>query len=285
MAGPVVTPWGGPFGASVHGVDIEAGLSPDDAEIMRRALAEHRVLTVEDQHPSDAAYACFGHLWGQPIQFFIPRDRDAEHPEVIRITNSSATPDRLRDGAMHWHQDSTYEAVPAAVTMLSALEAPDGRNETMFADLTAAFEALPVAQQEQLGTLRVVHDRRGCVPELLFPDERRGAASRDESVLTVTHPLVMRHPVTGRRALYGISGTPVGIEEMDQQVAIELLVGLKRHALQQQFRQSATAAVGTVLIWDNLSVMHCATATEYSDEPGRRRVVRRISTKMRSTDE
>lgn len=285
MAGPVVTPWGGPFGASVRGVDIEAGLSADDAEIVRRALAEHRVLTIEDQHPSDAAYACFGHRWGEPIKFFIPRDRDAGHPEVIRITNSSATPERLRDGAMHWHQDSTYEAIPAAVTMLSALEAPDGRNETMFADLTAAFEALPVAQQEQLGTLRVVHDRRGSPPEMFFADERRGAASRDESVPTVTHPLVLCHPVTGRRALYGISGTPVGIEGMDQQAAVELLVGLKRHALQQQFRQSATAAVGTVLIWDNLSVMHCATATEYSDEPGRRRVVRRISTKMRSIDE
>ena len=284
MARPTIVAWDGPLGATVTGVDLEVGLAPDIAAPVVQALAVHRVVTIADQRPSDAAYARFGRLWGDPIEFFNPRDRDTAYPEVIRISNAVSTPERLRDGAMHWHQDSSYEAVPAAVTMLSAVEAPDGRNETMFADLTAAYDALPVAQQEHLCTLRVVHDRRGCSPELMFAEERRGAATRDEPVPTVTHPLVVRHPLTGRLALYGVSGTPVGIEGMEQHAAIELLVGLKRHALQHQFRQTATAEVGTVLIWDNLAVMHCATATEYSDEDGHRRIIRRISTK-RGTDE
>lgn len=285
MTGVVITPWGGSFGATVGGVDLSGGVDDDVATALHAALAEYRVLVIEGQRLSDGAFAQLGRLWGRPIEFFKTRDRDADHPEVIRISNSTTTPERLRDGAMHWHQDSTYEAVPAAVTLLSAVEAPHGRNETLFADLTAAFDALPTAQQEQLSSLHVVHDRRGCAPELLFPDERRGTGGTDEPVPTVTHPLVMCHPVTGRRALYGISGTAVGIEGMQRHEAIELLIALKQHALAPQFQQSATAAVGTVLLWDNLAVMHRATATEYSDEPGRRRIIRRISTKMGSTDE
>jgi taurine dioxygenase len=106
----------------------------------------------------------------------------------------------------------------------------------------------------------------------------RGSGST-EPLPVVSHPLVMRHPVTGRKALFGISGTACGIAGWEEPRAIELLLELKRHALQDRFRQRARVAEGTVLLWDNFSVMHCATRTEYSDEPGHRRLLHRISTK------
>ena len=275
-----VTALDGPFGASVSGVHVSCPNSPETSEELRAALAEHHVLVIEDVPFTDSQFARFGRIWGEPISFFNPRDRDREHPEIILISNSPKTPMSLRDGAMHWHQDSTYEHPAAEFTMLSAVEAPTGANSTLFADLTAAFESLPEDRRAFLRTLRVVHDRAGSPEELMFDDERRGSTGGVPGENTVVHPLVVRHTITGREALYGISGTPTGIEGMAHNDAYELLSELKSLALQSQFRQEATASVGCVLIWDNLAVMHRATATEYSDEPGHRRRVRRISTHL-----
>lgn len=275
-----VTPLKGPFGASVSGVDVSCPDSPETSEELRAALAEHHVLVIEDVPFTDAQFAKFGRIWGEPIKFFNPRDRDREHPEIILISNSPKTPTALRDGAMHWHQDSTYEHPAAEFTMLSAVEAPIGANSTLFADLTAAFESLPADRRAFLRTLRVIHDRAGSPQELMFDDERRGSTGGTPGENVVVHPLVIRHPITGRDALYGISGTPTGIEGVTPNDAYALLRDLKSLALQAEFRQEATAAVGCVLIWDNLAVMHRATTTEYSDEPGHRRRVRRISTHL-----
>lgn len=276
-----LVPMPGPFGAAVEGLDLGRPLEPESIAALAAALHDHRVLTIGDQRLDDAAYVRFGRYWGDPIQFFNPRDRHQRHPELIRIINAESTPERMRNPAMHWHQDSTYEAVPAAVTMLHAVEVPVGdANVTRFIDMVAAYEALPVSKRVQIESLRVLHDPRGSHPDLIFAGERRGKAGDGQhEVTTCSHPLVMCHPASGRPALYGISGTAVGIEGMNEESAVELLVDLKRHATAARFEQRVSAPPGSVLIWDNLSVMHRATAHTYSDAPYERRLLYRISTR------
>jgi taurine dioxygenase len=161
--------------------------------------------------------------------------------------------------------------------MLYALEAPDSRNETFFADTIAAYEALDQSMKDRIADLQVIHDPRGGrVP--LLPGETRGDSS-SSTLPIVDHPLVVRHPVTGRRALYGFSGTAVGIVGWDDHEAIELLLQLKRHVVDDRFRQVARAARGSILVWDNYAVVHCATPTVYSDADGERRLLHRISTR------
>ncbi|MCU1389766.1 MAG: hypothetical protein JWL72_3104 [Ilumatobacteraceae bacterium] len=267
----------GPCGAFVDGVGRDLG-DVDTALFLAAALAAHRILVVREVSPTLREYARFGHHFGEPIMFFDPRSRNAELPEVIEIHNSPTTSAVLRDGAMHWHQDSSYETVPAAVTMLLAVESPVIGNETLFADLTSAYEALDEATKARIDGLVVRHDPLGG--RVAFEGERRGGSRPVGTVVTeVRHPLVRRHPTTGRSALYGISGTAAGIVGLDDDEGIDLLIRLKRHALRPEFRQRATAEQGSILMWDNLSVMHCATRTEYSDEPGKRRRLHRISTR------
>lgn len=271
-----VTPLDGPFGATVDGVDV-GSLSDERSRDIRAALFEHKVLLVRDQALDDAAYVRFGRLWGEPIEFFAGDQRDRRHPELIRITNSPRTPAAVRDGARHWHSDSSYEAVPASVTMLYVIEAPTDGNDTLFADTAAAYEALDDGIKARIEDLRVVHDPRGGrVP--LFPEETRGDSS-SAALPIVDHPLVVRHPVTGRSALFGFSGTACGIVGWPDEEAIELLLGLKRHVIQARFRQSARADAGSILVWDNYAVVHCATPTTYTDADGQRRLLHRISTR------
>jgi len=88
----------------------------------------------------------------------------------------------------------------------------------------------------------------------------------------------MTHPVTMSKALYGFSGTAAGIVGMDERAAVKLLLQLKKHALQPRFRQRAAARQGQILLWDNYSVIHCATPTTFSEADGERRFLYRVNT-------
>lgn len=267
----------GPFGAFIDDIDT-GSLDDQTAGALTRALFAHKVLVIRNQHLTDVAYARFGHHFGEPITFFAPEQRDRVRPELIRITNSPRTPAPARDGAMHWHSDSSYEAVPAFVTMLYAVEAPPEANETLFADTAAAYEALPIDVKRRVDGLRVVHDPRGGrVP--LHDGEIRGD-STSSTLPIVEHPLVVRHPTTGTRALFGFTGTATGIVGWNEADAFELLLSLKRHVLQDRFRQRARAETASILVWDNFSVIHSATTTTYSDKPEQRRRLLRISTRL-----
>jgi taurine dioxygenase len=166
--------------------------------------------------------------------------------------------------------------VPATVTMLLAEEAPSEGNETLFADCVAAYEALPAELRERIAGLQVIHDPNGG--KVTIDGESRGRGE-GRGLPLVNHPLVKVHPFTGRKALYGFTGTAVGIVGMEESEALDLLMRVKKHVLREEFRQSAKAETGTILIWDNYSVIHSATPTEYSDEVGKRRLLYRISTR------
>lgn len=273
----------GPFGVEVTGLDLSQVLDEGVVKQLVDLLYEHRILVIRDQKLSPADYVRFGHHWGDPIEFFLPTHRDPEHPEMIRISNSPDTPLSQRDGAAHWHTDSSYETVPASVTMLYAAEAPEVGGETMFIDMAAAHDALPPSQQAELSDIQVRHMVVGG-KSLKLDNEKVGGEETEEvrrqrEKESPLHPLVRRHPVTDRAALYAVSGSAYGIEGQSEEEGAELLTKLKTHAVQERFRQRVKACTGDVLIWDNLSTLHSATPLEYSDAPGKRRLLYRISTR------
>jgi taurine dioxygenase len=271
-----ITRMAGAFGATVGDVDLGATLDATTFQELVDGLYDHRILLIPGQRLTNQAYAEFGGRWGDPIVFFVPGARDRQFPSIIRITNSPATPEASRDGAMHWHSDSSYEAVPASVTMLYGIEVPLVGNETLFADCASAYDALPRSMREQVDPLVVVHDPKGG--KVNIEGEVRGRG-QTEPLPVVTHPLVIEHPVTGRRSLFGFSGTAAGIVGCDEADAIDLLLEVKRHVLQPRFRQQARVDVGSVLLWDNYSVVHSATPTVYSEADSERRLLHRISTR------
>jgi taurine dioxygenase len=268
-----VIPLAGPFGAIVEGVDLRAL----DDDLMREMIAtfyKNRVLIIRDQQLSPAEYLRFGKYWGTPLRFFIAEHLDNEFPEIIHIDNSPDKPENMRDGAAHWHSDSSYEEVPASVTMVYAKEAPLVGGETLFCDTVAAYNALPQETRDLIDTLQVRHSLCAAPPL----EEETLHAKPPSAEKAVLHPLVMQHPVTGEKALF-LSGTAYEIVGWDAQRSTDFIRALRAHAVQPQFRQSGKAGTGDILLWDNFSVMHSATPLEYSSEDGKRRMLHRISTK------
>lgn len=271
-----IIPMRGPFGAIVEQVDLAADQSETTLRPLIAALHEHQILAIRGQSLTDAQYAAFGQHWGKPLLFHLPDHRKNEHPELIRISNAASTPERYRDGAMFWHQDSSYEDVPASVTMLYGAETPQEGGETMIASSALAYDALDEATKARVDGLTGLHCMGGS-PAL--PGENIPFVPETTALHGIkTHPLVMRHPVTGRKALY-VSGSAYGAEGLDRDEGRALIDRLRRHITQPQFVTRYKVETGDIFLWDNFQVLHSATPIEYSDEPGKRRLLYRISTK------
>ena len=275
-----------PFGADVEEVDTR-NLSPEDQHALVEALAEHHVLRIRGQTLDKAEYTAFGRYFGAPIDFFFTKDLDPDYPALITISNSPDHDMGRRDGASFWHTDGSYEYVPAYSTMLYAVEAPEVGGETRFTDLTAAYETLPETLRSQIEDLKALHmlvgGKRGPdeTPIRLNPDEAGrdgGVRAKKRASERPVHPLVITHPISGRRNLYGVGGTPYGIEGMEPEEGQRLLDEIKAHAVAPRFNTEIKAEAGDILIWDNLATLHRATPIEYSAEEGKRRRLLRIST-------
>lgn len=274
----LITPMSGSFGAIVEDIDLATDQSETTMRSLIAALHTHQILAIRGQTLTEAQYAAFGQYWGTPLSFFIKDHQNDAHPELIRIANRASTPERYRDGAMHWHSDSSYEEVPASVTMLYGVEAPAQGGDTLIASSVLAYDALEETTKARIDGLTGLHCLGGAPAvegeKIPFVPESTALHGIKK------HPLVMRHPVTGRKALF-TSATAYGAEGLDQDEGRELIHQLRTHITQPQFVTRYKVEVGDIFLWDNFQVLHSATPIEYSDAPGKRRLLYRISTKGR----
>ncbi|WP_313807650.1 TauD/TfdA family dioxygenase [Sphingobium sp.] len=264
------------IGSIVHGLDLSKDMSDGTMRDLIELLFERGVIVLPRQMLSDADYVRFAGFFGRPLEFFIPEHRNADHPEIIHINNDPATPLSVRDGAVHWHSDSSYEAEPGAVTMLFGKEAPDAGGETHFASTTAAYDSLPEEMKRRIDGLVAIHElgRAPWIEGETQPDPNRPVRKTDAP----DHPLIMTHPVTGRKGIF-TSGTAYAIHGMDDAEATALIRQLREHIVRPEHRISYKVQAGDIVLWDNFGTVHCATPIEYSDEDGKRRLLHRISTK------
>lgn len=266
----------GPFGVAVRGLDLAADMRDETLRLLIGLLHQHQILVIPTQRLSYADYVRFGYFWGKPLTYPYQPDRHPDHSELIKIGNPASTPQRYRDGAIHWHSDGTYEDTPAAVTMLYGVEAPNVGGETMFASTALAYDALPSDMKARVDDMTALHCLGGApvLPGEYIPIFPEATARHGIN----KHPLVPRHPVTGRKALLP-SGTAFGVEGTEAEAGRALIADLRAHITQPRFTTSYKVNAGDILLWDNYQTMHTAVPIEYSDDDGKRRLLYRISTR------
>ena len=151
--------------------------------------------------------------------------------------------------------------------------------DTLFADQEQAYEDLPEAMKKRIEGLVTFNvygnrddldqaSRTSAYAPTREQKEKRGA-------FLIRHPLVRRHPYSGRKALYAVSGTSFAIEGMPDDEGIGLLRELAVHSTQPGYQYRIQYGVGDVVVWDNASVLHSATLTD----PGYPRTLLRVTTK------
>jgi taurine dioxygenase len=254
---PHVRPLGETLGAEAIGIDLSQNLTEEDFAWIAKAFAENPVLVFRNQNLDAGDLAAFGRRFGTPRQHALIKYRHAEHPDVSWLTNVDETGKVDWYGvkrATEWHTDSTYEDHLPLLAILHAKEVPQEKGGTMFADMGAAYAALPADRQQQLQELTAMHGRSsGPAGERLYGDEK---GVTDKRYTEVPWPAVVNHPVTQRPILFVNPMHTHGFVGMDRQQSWPLIEELAAHATQDRFVYYHRWQVGDVLMWDERATMH-----------------------------
>ncbi len=256
------------FVTEVDGVDLSRPIDNTTKSAIWDAIDRYSVLVFHDQRLTDAQLRDFAAGFG-PLEIgrsaARPGRRRLEIPQIGDISNLNED-HQVRDlhdrrrldslGNRLWHTDASYMPVPVVLGLLHAVTIPPpspfGNGETEFADMRAAYDALPDPTKAALDDLVIEHDvfwSRGQIGFTEFPPGER------EQYPPSPQRLVRLHPGSKRKTLYlsahasHVVGWPVADGRL-------LLVDLNTHATQPQFVYSHTWWVGDLVIWDNRSTMH-----------------------------
>ena len=268
-------------GADVHGLDLSGHVSDATFNEIREALHRHHVLAIRAQKLQPASFLAFAKRFGPPEPHVLDQFHHPEYPDILVLSNvvRDGKPMGLADGGTYWHTDYSYLDIPARATVLYSVEVPRVGGDTLFADQERAYEDLPDAMKvriEGLVTLNIYGNRDdldlASRTSAFAPTEEQ---KKKRGAFLIRHPLVRRHPYTGRRALYAVSGTSFAIEGMPDDEGIGLLQELSAHATQPKYQYRMRYGVGDIVVWDNASVLHSATLTD----PAHPRTLFRVTTK------
>jgi len=268
-----------PLGAEIRGLDASLPLSGADQQALMAAWRQHLVLVLRYQNLSDDALLSFSRQFGEldppaPNPYgktFLPK-----FPELNVISNvvqDGQPMGNLGDGKAVWHADMTYIDVPPKAAILYALEVPEGQGNTYFADMFAAYEALPASLQEQIEGRVCIHDAAHNSAGML----RKGYEEITDVRETpgAHHPLVRTEAATGRRALFLGRRPNAYIVGMDVPRSDALLDALWDHIAEPRFALCHEWQAGDMLMWLNLCVLHRRDAFD----PNSRRVMHRAQIK------
>ncbi|MGE0798744.1 MAG: TauD/TfdA dioxygenase family protein [Lautropia sp.] len=257
------------FGVEAAGVDLSRPLPDAEFAALRDAFFEHQLLVLRCQRLTASQFAAFAARLGPPEPHVIDQFHHPEIADILILSNrrENGKPIGLADGGTYFHTDYSYLDVPARATTLYSVEVPRAGGDTLFANQYAAYDALPAAMKARLDGLDAIHhygnrqdtDERSRTVASILSEVQKA------KMPLITHPIVRSHPVTGRKALYAVSGSSFGIVGMPDDEARALLDELAAHATRPEFQYRLRYGVGDVVVWDNASLLHSATLTDPDD--------------------
>lgn len=270
MASLTVNPLSDLMGGEILGFDCQQPPDTDTRDAIVDALYRHQVLVFRDQELTPEQQIAFSEAFG-PLEMHVnQQNRGYERPNFHIVTNldedGAIMPEPPRDKAFNgtrtWHSDKSYMPKPSMATFLYGVEVTKQGGETLFASLTAAYDALDDAAKARLGELKCVHSweysLRNSKSREITEEERRISPP-------VTHPLIRTHPGTGRKAIY--LGMPTShIEGQDEEASRAELFELLDYATQDRFVFAHKWRVGDLVVWDNASLVHKSAPFDWASE-------------------
>lgn len=266
-----IHPVAGALGAELHGVDLARDLDDTTFEAIRQAFRDHGVIFFRNQALTPEQHIAFAERWGRinVNRFFKPVEG---YPQIAEVRKE---PDQERNIGRNWHTDHSYDQVPAMASILYAKEVPSVGGDTLFAGMGAACEGLSDGMRETLEGLRAVHSSRHVFgkqrQEKGMADDRIG--NPDQAQQDAVHPVIIRHPETGRKTLYVNANFTVRIDGWTEAESKPLLSYLYEHAANPEYTCRFRWEKGSIAMWDNRATWHRAL----NDYPGQLRYMHRIT--------
>ncbi len=270
--GVEVKPISPALGAEIRGVDLASGVDDGQFAAIRQAYDDYGVILFRDQELTPAQHVAFAERWGEINinRFFRPVDG---FPMIAEVRKEPHQKDNIGGG---WHTDHSYDRVPAMGSILLAREVPESGGDTLFANMSAAYEALSDGLKQTLEGLNAVHSSRHVFGDKGAHEDRDtdGRIGNPElAKQDAVHPVALRHPRTGRRMLYVNPGFTLRFDGWTAEESKPLLDYLYRHAVRPEFTYRFQWGKGSIAFWDNLATWHYAL----NDYPSQFRLMHRIT--------
>ena len=244
-------------GAEVLGIDLTQPVCEADRAAMNRAFVERSVLVIRNQTLAPAqvvdAVSLFGTIFPQQnSKFAIP-----DCPQIHYVSNQ----DRFPDGRRYipgegWHTDHSNAVRPPKATVLHAVQLPDKGGDTQYANMAAAYEALPASTKQRIASLMGIHVYQSShsARKLMSLNE----TDKERVPNAVLHPLVRTHPESGVKSIYLNPIRVEGILGLDHKEALPLLDELLAHGTEERFQYRHAWQPGDLVMWDNRCLLHKA---------------------------
>ena len=250
-------------GAEISGIDLTRELLESQISDIRDLWLEHHVLSFPNQLLDDDALErftlCFGSFGDDPFIAPIPGRKN-----IIAVKRE--VDEKVPIFADNWHTDWSFQENPPAGTCLYGKIIPTKGGDTLFANQHMALEKMPSSLRKKLEGKNAIHS--ALIP--YSPGGGYGDKDREmgrsmdirasnEAFSKQLHPIIKKHPETKREGIYGTIGYIIGIDGMDNQDAMKLLMELSAWQSQEEFVYKHKWKKDMLIMWDNRSVLHRAT--------------------------
>mgnify|MGYP003923660085 FL=1 len=257
------------IGAQLVNMDVKTYSS------IEKAFSRYLVLCFRDQQlgPRDLVNLArkFGGVGETPYLSGLE-----DYPDVVPIIKEANEKSQHTFGS-GWHTDFTFQKKPPARTLLYALDVPPKGGDTLFANLQEAYESLSTCMQESLSRLRALHSSiRSYGPNASLKThlENMAITNEKEEPGFESHPVIRKHPVTGKPSLWINPTYTIRFDGMTDQESQPLLDYLNDLITDDRFICRVKWKRNSLVMWDNRCTQHSAS----SDYAGHRREMWRITT-------
>ena len=248
------------LGAEVCDIDVSQPMGEAQFGEIYKAFLQYGILLFRDQDITREEHIEFSRRFGELDRHdALPRDRRADHPELLMVTNEpnpDGSPSDTRYTGRQWHSDMSFTTQPSLGSLLRCFAVPEVGGDTLFANMYAAYDALSDGMKKLIaglhgiqlsGTRKIANEESG-IPR---------AAEQRRLNPPVAQPVVRVHPETGRKALY-IGEKVKRFDGMTEEESRPLIDYLVRHATRPEFVYRHQWRKDDILAWDNRCTMHQA---------------------------
>jgi taurine dioxygenase len=269
------------LGAEIQGIDMRQPMDPETLRAIADAWTKHLVLVFPDQRVTDQEHVAFTRQFGEPEVFhqtslnlrsdrvkeiFLVSNVDGEG----RLMRPSEPSQKQLSSSRQWHTDSSYRPTPSVGSLLHGIEISRTGGITQFINMYMVYDDLPENLRRRVEGKKARHDfsmlhrLTGAPPP---------TAQEQAAMPPVWHPMVRRHPVSGRKSLYISSIYNDAIEGMDDKAARRLIEELTEFSAQPKYMYRHVWEPHDVVMWDNRCTVHAVTP----HDPDERRVMHRTT--------
>jgi taurine dioxygenase len=240
--------------AEVIGLDLSRPFDAATRDAVHHSFLRYQLLVFRDQKLTKPQQIAFTEQFG-PLERHTKFNRGMDEFPLLHVVsnlNDAGKPSGAVKSTL-WHTDKSFRPAPSMATILHAITMPPDGGDTVFANMYAAYEALPESEKTFLKGKRVVHSwelSRENIGRVLSDEEKRDAPPN-------AHPLARVHPETGRTSLF-VGMHASHIEGMPFEEGRAKILDLEGHATKPEFTFRHSWRMGDLLMWDNRCLLHRA---------------------------